>query len=184
MDCRNQKVKVERFNPETNYDFSLFDCGVEVLNSYLTNSMHKESERKIAIPHLCVVDDDAECKSKRVIGYFTLASSSFEKAHLTNSERRKTPYRNVPCILLSKIAVCQSVQGQGLGKWLLGRAIRQAFLASRDVGVYALFLQAREGREKFYLDTGMIQSKLQPNMFIYPLKQYENGLKQQVLRRL
>ncbi|CAM4022650.1 hypothetical protein VA7868_04596 [Vibrio aerogenes CECT 7868] len=79
---------------------------------------------------------------------------------------------------MSKIAVCKSIQGQGLGKWLLGRAIRQAFLASRDVGVYALFLQARGGREQFYLDAGMIRSRLQPNMFIYPLKQYEKGLKQ------
>ncbi|MDC5841069.1 GNAT family N-acetyltransferase [Vibrio europaeus] len=184
MDGQDQKVTVERFDPEANYDFSQFNCGVEVLNDYLTNSMHKESARKIAIPHLCIVEPENKSEPKRVIGYFTLASSSFEKAHLTNSERRKCPYRTVPCILLSKIAVCQSAQGQGLGKWLLGRAIRQAFLASRDVGVYALFLQSREGREQFYLDAGMIQSKLQPNMFIYPLKQYENGLKEQVLRTL
>lgn len=183
MDGQDQKVTVERFDPEAQYDFSHFNCGVEALDSYLKSSIFKEYERKLAIPHLCVIDEGGEA-SKRVIGYFTLASSSFEKAHLSNSERRKSPYRTVPCILLSKIAVCQSVQGQGMGKWLLGRAIRQAFLSSRDVGVYALFLQAREGREQFYLDAGMIQSKLQPNMFIYPLKQFEIGLKQQVLRTI
>lgn len=178
MDGQDQQVTVERFDLEEQYDFSQFDCGVEVLNQYLNESIYKESERKLAIPHLAVINDSGR---KRVIGYFTLASSSFEKAHLSHSERRKSPYATVPCVLLSKIAVCKTVQGQGLGKKLLGRAIGLAFSASRDVATYALFLQAREGREQFYIDAGMIQSKLQPNMFIFPLKQYEIGLKQKAM---
>lgn len=184
MDGQDQKVVVERFDPEANYDFSQFDCGVAALNEYLVKNMVKEYTRRLSIPHLCVLESSTPGQPKVVVGYFTLASSSFERTHVTNKERRKVPYRSIPCVLLSKIAVCKRMQGQGLGKWLLGRAIRQAFLSSRDVGVYALFLQAREGREEFYLKAGMIQSKLQPDMFIYPLQQYEEELKRQALRNL
>ncbi|WP_135385833.1 GNAT family N-acetyltransferase [Vibrio tasmaniensis] len=180
MDGRDQKLEVERFDPEATYDFTQFDCGVCSLNEYLTKNLAKEHERRVSIPHLCVTQGE-EGQPKRVVGYFTLASSSLEKKHISNKERRKFPYSSVPCVLLSKIAVCKSVQGQGLGKWLLGRAIRQAFLSSRDVGVYALFLHAREGREEFYIKAGMIRSKEQPNMFIYSLKQYENSLKKKLL---
>ncbi len=180
MDGKDQKLEVERFDPEKEYDFSQFDCGVCSLNDYLTKSMAKEYDRRVSIPHLCVVSGK-ENEPQRVVGYFTLASSSFDKKHVSNRERRKFHYSSVPCILLSKIAVCQSVQGQGLGKWLLGRAIRQAYLSSRDVGVYAMFLHAREGREEFYIKAGMIRSKEQPEMFIYSLKQYEDTLKKKLL---
>ncbi|KOO08750.1 GNAT family N-acetyltransferase [Vibrio hepatarius] len=180
MDGKDQKLEVERYDPDVKYDFSQFDCGVCSLNDYLTKNMAKEHDRRVSIPHLCIVSND-EGIPKKVVGYFTLASSSFDKKHVSNKERRKFPYSSVPCILLSKIAVCKSVQGQGLGKWLLGRAIRQAYLSSRDVGVYALFLHAREGREDFYEKAGMIRSKEQPDMFIYSLKQYEEALKKKLL---
>ncbi|USD68117.1 GNAT family N-acetyltransferase [Vibrio sp. SCSIO 43136] len=180
MDGQDQQVVVERFDPEALYDFSEFDCGVDNLNDYLSKNIRKEYERKISIPHMCVVPGKSPEDPKRVLGYFTLSSSSFDKEHLSNSERRKSPYRSFPCILLSKLAVCKSAQGQGLGKYLLGRAIRQAYLSSRDVAVYALFLKAREGKEDFYLKAGMIRSKAQPDMFIMSLEQYEKGLRKQL----
>lgn len=183
MDGQEQKVRVVRFDPEAKYDFDEFDCGDCKLNGYLPQTMAKEFERRISIPHLCIIEGDNDVPPK-VVGYFTLASSSFDKCNLTHRERRKVPYRSVPCILLSKIAVDKTMQGQGLGKWLLGKAIRQAFLSSRDVGVYALFLQAREGREEFYKECGMIQSTKDTSLFIYPLKQYEQEIKKIVLAKL
>lgn len=175
MDGNQQKVGIERYNPETQYDFSQFDCGVDELNSFLSERMEKEFQRRVSIPHLCVVDGEGGLP-KRVIAYFTLASSSFDKTNLSNKERRQFHYASVPCILLSKIAVSNDFQGQGVGKWLLGRAIAQAYSSSRDVGVYAMFLHAREGREQFYKDAGMIQSVMDPQCFIYPLKQYEQTI--------
>lgn len=176
MDNQQEKVRVERYDPDNEYNWDNFDCGIEELNSFLHERMGKELERRVSIPHLCIVDNYGG-EPPEVIGYFTLASNSFEKGHLSNKEQRKFTYRTVPCILLSKIAVDNSVQGQGIGKWLLGQAIKAAYISSRDVGVYALFLQARDGREDFYHKCGMIQSKCDNSIFIYPLVQYENTLK-------
>ncbi|MGF1758274.1 GNAT family N-acetyltransferase [Photobacterium sagamiensis] len=182
MDDKPEKVRVERFNPESNYCWDNFDCGVEELNSFLHERMEKELKRRISIPHLCVIDKGAD-EPLKVIGYFTLSSNSFVKSHLSNRERRKCHYSSVPCILLSKIAVDKSAQGQGLGKFLLGKAIQAAYISSRDVAVYALFLQAREGRKQFYRDCGMIQSVCDEQYFIYPLDQYEAEIKAMMTKR-
>lgn len=54
---------------------------------------------------------------------------------------------------------------------------RLAYLSSGDVGVYALFLQSRAGKEDFYLKLGMIRAKLQPDIFLFALEPCELGLK-------
>lgn len=183
MDGKNQQVSIERFDPDNEYNVIEFDCGMDEFNTFLHKNMHKEFERRVSIPYLCLLDADEPNSPPKVVGYFTLASSSFDRKHLPSSERRKVIYRSVSCILLSKIAVDKSISGQGLGKWLLGKAIKQAFLSSRDVGVYALFLQSVEGKEEFYIKAGLIRSKADPSMFIYPLKQYEKAFKKIVLSK-
>lgn len=85
MDGKDQKLEVERFDPEATYDFTQFDCGVCTLNEYLTKNLAKEHERRISIPHLCVTQGE-EGQPKRVVGYFTLASSSFEKKHISTKK--------------------------------------------------------------------------------------------------
>ncbi|WP_145997851.1 GNAT family N-acetyltransferase [Vibrio sp. vnigr-6D03] len=182
MEGTSQTLEMERYDPQNNYDFSKFDCGTESFNSFLTERMNKEYERKICIPHLCFYRDESDAKV--VVGYYTLGSNSFERSHLSANERKKMTYSSVPCILLSKIAICKSIQGTGCGKRLLGHAIRTAYVSSLDVAVYALFLQSRDDKLDFYKKAGMIQSKVQPNMFIYPLKQYENDLKRRAEKRL
>ena len=104
-----------------------------------------------------------------------MGSSSFDRKHLPSSERRKVIYRSVSCILLSKIAVDKSISGQGLGKWLLGKAIKQAFLSSRDVGVYALFLQSVEGKEEFYIDDSFDLNNDHDNDAANPTRQRSDG---------
>lgn len=169
-----ETVEIVRFDPDTKYDFTLFDCGYPPFNEYLKNGIEKEANRRLSVSYLCVIKKNKNLP--RVIGFYTLASSSFERKHLTNRARRKVPYQSALCILLSKLAVCKSVQEQGVGKRLLGRAINQAYISSREVGVYALFLQALKGKEQFYIDCGMTQSKIQPNVFIFSLEQYEQEL--------
>lgn len=183
MDGKSQQVRVERFEPEKDYDFTQFDCGQDDFNTFLHKNMRKEYERRISIPYVCFLDADTPDAPDRVVGYYTLASSSFDRKHLSGCERRKLVYRSVSCILLDKLAVDQTMKGQGLGKWLFSKAIKQAFLSSRDVGVYALFLQSLEGKEEFYVKAGMIRSIAEPSLFIYPLKQYEQAFKKIILSR-
>nr|WP_176453928.1 GNAT family N-acetyltransferase [Aliivibrio wodanis]VVV06831.1 hypothetical protein AW0309160_04325 [Aliivibrio wodanis] len=183
MDGNNEQynVKFERFEPQKSYDWHNFDCGHEPFNEFLTNGgINSELERRITIPHLLLTNRDGE--TPKVIGYFTLASSSLEKRFypISNNQKKKLPYKTVPTIIIGKLAVCKSVQGQGIGKRILAHALRTAYLQSRDVACLALYLNALSGKEEFYKKCGWIEVKDDPSGFIYPLKQYEDALKEKI----
>ncbi|MGR3061695.1 GNAT family N-acetyltransferase [Vibrio vulnificus] len=173
---KNQQVSVERYDAESDYDFEPFDCGIEHLNQFLKSRMHKEADKGLLVPYLCFYLNDEG--KKEVIGYFTLSSGSIEKAALTVRPRRDVSYSTVPCILLGRLAVCQSVQGQGLGKFSLGKAILQSLVSSKAIGVYAIALRAEEHNWPFYLQAGFTQSKHHDGKtFFYSLKQAEQYYK-------
>lgn len=170
MDGNNQQVSIERFDAESEYNFELFDCGVEHLNDFLKSRMRKEADKGLLVPYLCV--NNRTDGTKEVIGYFTLSSGSIERASLTARPKKDVTYSTVPCILLGRLAVCKSVQGQGLGKYLLGKAILQAVISSSAVGVYALALRAEERNWDFYKKAGFTQSNHEDKKtFFFSLKQ-------------
>lgn len=184
MGSNNQKVtvSVEQYNPEYSYDFTQFDCGVPHLNEFLTKKMIKECEAMVSRPYLlCFKSDDSKYVVK---GYYTLGSHSLEKVELRGNTKRNCPYKSAPAHIIGKLAVCESVQGQKLGKRLLSDAIKRSHAASKTVGVLALVLHARKGTESFYEQAGWIRGKYDASLFIYPLKQYENEMKKLYLSRL
>ncbi|HCE2175526.1 GNAT family N-acetyltransferase [Vibrio parahaemolyticus] len=174
-------VKVERYSSDSSYDFAGFDCTVESFNQFLTEGkIDKELERKISIPYVCLAVRNG--KPPKVIGYFTLASSCLERRlyPVSNNQRKKFLYNTVPTVVIGKLAVCKSVQGQGVGKKLLSHAIKTAYLSSKDVGCLALYLKAlNENAADFYRSCGWIEIQEEPNSFVFPLKQYEELLKNQ-----
>lgn len=183
MEGNNEQysVKIERYNSDNEYDISMFDCGEVPFNEYLEDGkISRELERKISIPYVCLAIKDNE--KPKVIGYFTLASSCLDKRlyPVTNNQKRKLPYSTVPTVVIGKLAVCKSVQGQGVGKKLLSEAIKIAYLKSRDVACMALFLKAfNDDVANFYRKRGWIEILNEPGSFVYPLAQYEAFLKGQ-----
>lgn len=183
MEDNNEQfsVKVERYSSDKEYDASAFDCGEVSFNEFLQQGkISRELERKISIPYVCLVVKDNE--KPKIIGYFTLASSCLEKRlyPVSNSKKRKFPYSTVPTVVIGKLAVCKSVQGQGVGKKLLAEAIKTAYLRSRDVACMALYLKAFDDEvAKFYRKLDWIEIQDAPGSFVYPLEQYEAFLKGQ-----
>lgn len=176
MDSNNQEVSVERYDSDTAYDFERFDCGVPHLTEFLSKRMHREAGKRVLVPYLCVHTGDRD--QKVVLGYFTLSSGSIERDCLTARPRKEVPYSTVPCILLGRLAVCKSAQGQGLGKFLLGKAIQQAIVSSQSVGVFAMALRTEEHNWDFYKKAGFIQSNSgDRTTFFYSLKQAEQHYK-------
>lgn len=180
----SSSVKVERFNGDAKYDVSHFDCGIDLFNKFLTSGkIYRELQRKISIPYVClIVKEDG---AKQVIGYFTLASGFLEKKlppPPLNKQNRKFPYNTLPTIVVGKIAVCKSVQGQGLGKKLLSCAVKTAYLKSRNVDCsIVLFLKAFDQKAAgFYQRLGWIELE-NKGFFVYPLKLYKEFLKKSVV---
>lgn len=76
----------------------------------------------------------AVCESK-VIGYFTLATTSIPRAGLPEDMLRGTPkYRGLPAFLLGRLAVDKRYQRKQLGEHLLSKCFEHCLFAAKWTG--------------------------------------------------
>jgi GNAT superfamily N-acetyltransferase len=109
------------------------------------------------------VTTDAE-QGHRVVGYHALTVASVERADAAQRVRKGMPRHPIPCVLLARLAVHQSVQGQGLGAWLLRDAMSRAVAAAEEIGIRALLVHALGGEAAgFYVRHGFEPSPTDPH---------------------
>ncbi|MBF7978509.1 GNAT family N-acetyltransferase [Rahnella laticis] len=147
-------LTIRIFSEDDEYDLLDFDCGEESLNNFLTAHLARQHKNRILRAYLLMTKEPKQ----RVVGYYTLSGSCFEKETLpSNTQKRKVPYENVPAITLGRLAVHKDFQGQEWGTTLVTHAMSVVFRASKAVGVHAMFVDALDERAKqFYLKLDFI----------------------------
>jgi len=142
-----------------------FSCGQPSLDYFIRNLVTQYEKRKLG--RTCVATRAGE---KRVLGYYTLASSSISFEHIPGKLAKKLPKHPVPVILLARLAVDQSVQKQGLGKLLLGDALTRCLQLSNQLGIHAVEVEALDARARiFYEKHGFISLNDDPMHLFLPL---------------
>ncbi|MHB8464180.1 MAG: GNAT family N-acetyltransferase [Acidimicrobiales bacterium] len=107
-------------------DLTHFDCGNSELNQWLIqHALHAIGQ---GTRTYVAADDDG-----RVIGYFAVVPHVVERDDVPRSIGRCAP-RQIPAILLAKLALDRAVQGQGLGAELLVLALATILDAARVAG--------------------------------------------------
>jgi GNAT superfamily N-acetyltransferase len=96
------------------HDRSRFACGVEALDVFLRVLVTQYEKRCLGRTYVAVRGN-----ARTVWGYYTIAAGSVRYSALPDSIGRKLPKHPVPTGLLARLAVDESVQGQGLGAFLL-----------------------------------------------------------------
>jgi predicted N-acetyltransferase YhbS len=131
-----------------------FTCGKESLDNYIRKQAGQDFKKKLAV--CFVITDD----SQRVIGYYTLSSSSIPVETSPVHIRKKVPvgYNDLPVLLLGRLAVDSHWKGKGLGELLLTDAITRCFEASKQIGSIAIVVDTLDNEaENFYRKYGFIQ---------------------------
>lgn len=148
-------LKIEKFSEDAEYVLSHFDCGEESLNTFLIHHLKRQHSGKILRGYLLVTREE----KPRVMGYYTLSGSCFEKAHLpSKTQQKRVPYKNVPSVTLGRLAIDKSLHRKGFGELLVTHAMKVVFLASHAVGIHGMFVEALNDRaKKFYLALGFTQ---------------------------
>lgn len=99
----------------------------------------------------------------RVVGYHALSAAAVERASATARATKGMPHQPVPAVLLARLAVDETVQGQGVGAWLLQDAMRRALSVSDELGVRVLLVHAIDERARsFYERYGFEASATDP----------------------
>ena len=111
--------KIERLT--RSHERASFTCGKPPLDDFLRSLVTQYEKRNLGRTYVAV-----RAGEPRVLGYYTLASGSVPFQNLPAPAARKLARHPVPVILLARLAVDQSVQGQGLGESLLLDALGAA----------------------------------------------------------
>ena len=124
-----------------------FSCGEPSLDEYLEKFARKNQDRDISRTYVAVKSTDP-----RVLGYYTLTGRTLEAKKFPAEEVRRFPRYPVPVVHLARLAVDQTVQGQGIGQALLASALKKAVLASQILGFYAVEAHALTPKARgFYM---------------------------------
>ena len=100
-----------------------FSCGTPELDAYL----HRQANQDVARGFSTVVLARAMEEPATILGYYAFSAASVPIVSLPMEISKKMPrYRNVPAILLGRLAVALPVQGQRIGSLLLFDALRRA----------------------------------------------------------
>ena len=104
-------------------DRQKFSCGAPDLDGYL----HRQTGQDMARGFATVVLARAMDEPSGILGYYAFSAASIPIVSLPGETSGKMPrYRNVPAILLGRLAVARSMQNRRIGSLLLFDALKRA----------------------------------------------------------
>ena len=114
-----------------------FDCGKEPLDRFLKR--FALANQNAGSARTCVA-----CRRRRVVGYYSLAAGAGQPADAPVRVGKGLARRPIPVMLLVRLAVDRSYQGQGLGKALIKDALLRTAEAAEIAGIRALLVHAKD----------------------------------------
>ncbi len=141
---------IEKLNSEHRRED--FDCGQELLNNFIKYLATQYRQKNLGQTYVSATAD------QRVVGYYTLSTSRVDFQNVPDDLKKRFPEIPIPVVLLGRLAVDRTVQGQGLGKTLLVRALRQSAELSESIGIAAVEVHALDDQAReFYLKYGFTE---------------------------
>jgi GNAT superfamily N-acetyltransferase len=129
------------------HDVPAFDCGSEAQTRWLRQIARTAQATGTA--RVYVVSPAGE---NRVIGYHALAAASVSHEDAPPALLKSAGRSPIPIILLARLGVDVTAQGQGLGTALVKDAMLRASQAAEIVGARALLIHAESDHARaFYL---------------------------------
>lgn len=136
-------MRIERLAEE--HDRSSFRCGNESMDRWFIDHAWTAQRQDSARTFVLIGDDE------RIIGFYSLAMGSVEKAAAPSRLVRGLPRHPVPMVLVARLAVDQSAQGEDLGSSLLFEALHRAALAAEHAAARLVAVDPiDDGARRFY----------------------------------
>lgn len=145
---------IESFD-RSRHERTLFDCGVPVLNEWLLTKVSQFEKKDLARTYVLVQNGSVVAK-----GYYALSNHTVIYDSLPEEQAKGLPRIDVPVVLIGRLAVDLSTQGQGMGEFLLIDALRRAEYLADRIGIRAVEVDAiNESARKFYVKYGFVSLK-------------------------
>lgn len=147
-----------------------FTSGAPELDDWLDRYSWQNQRANDAVTYVSVLDG-------RVVGYYAIAVANVTSEAAPAMVAKGAP-RQIPCLLLARLAVDQSMQGLGLGRGLLADVLRRTVGLADAVGIRALLVHARDDvARQFYLaHAEFLDSPSDPLHLLLPVKDIVRSL--------
>lgn len=104
------------------------------------------------------------CGVEGAIRAFVALAAGAVAVHASPGRFRRTVPDPIPVMVLARLAVCRSLQGQGLARALLADALERVVLAGEHTGVRGILVHAASPAARaFSLPMGFEPSPLDPS---------------------
>lgn len=138
---RSPDLRIAALQPH--HDRAGFSCGIDSLNRYLRTQASQDVRRKANGVFILTEPD----KPDVVLGYYTLCATALPPGDVPEAARKHIPrYPLVCAILIRRLAVSATRQGEGLGAMLLADAIRRTYASASTIGASMLVVEALNER--------------------------------------
>lgn len=153
-------MKFERLQPDL-HDRKTFDCGDAALNLYLRQFANQDQNRGLSRVYVLA-------EQRRIVGYYSICAYSVATDELAD-QARIGAYRELPFLLLGRLAVDQAFQGQGLGDALIIHAFKTSVEAAEKIGIFGMIVDAKDERAAgFYQRFGFKRLNTSKNRLVLP----------------
>lgn len=147
------------------HDRTTFNCGNVSLNDWLKERAGQWQRKELARCYVALRKGES-----RVVGYYALSSHHVSYKFLPTDQAKGLPGIDLPVVLLGRLAVDQSVHGQGLGRLLLVDALRRAEHIADQLGIRAVEVDAVDkDAHSFYRKFSFTQLLDDPNHLFLPM---------------
>lgn len=137
---------------DASHDRASFACGKPALDEWLRRLAGQCERRGLAKTYVAV-----EPGRRSVCGFYAISTHHVARGALPSEQAKGLPRGDVPVVLLGRLAVDRTHQGQGLGEYLLLDALGRVSHISRQIGVRAVEVHAiDDNARKFYRKYGFI----------------------------
>ncbi len=128
------------------HDRTRFESGAPLLDGWLKTQASQYEARDLARVYVLVRGSDPT-----VLGYYSLSSHTMVFDNWPEQAAKGLPRMDLPVVLLGRLAIDRSIQGQGWGEYLLIDALRRAEYLATKIGIRAVEVDAVDGTaRRFY----------------------------------
>ena len=121
-----------------------FHCGTREVDDWLATKALQHQEKRLSVTK--VVLDQAGA----IAGYYTLATGQVDFGDLPPEVVKRLPRRLLPVAVLAWLGVSTRCQGQGMGRLLLGQALRDCHEAGKTIAFIAILLDCIDDNAKAF----------------------------------
>lgn len=150
------KLRLVKYSLTSTYKgIKTFDCGNEMINSFVYKSLKKRVKKHLSQAYVLLDQEDDEC----FVGFYTLDTFSIARESFELENRPSGLPPVIPVVKLSMLGVDKRFQAQGIGKRLLRDSFLKTIQISQLAGCSGIYLLAEKDAVAFYKSLGFIGIK-------------------------